>query len=140
MAHQKLIGKVQALIGEFQLAAPGLTAGSVSCALLAKAKNVDTEICLDLAWGIEFCAEHVALAEMLKAHETEIVYTVSGVVSGNRAITLKIICKPGFGFRPNRGNPVSPKMLAIVASHGVAPASPRQFGHSLRHYFDNEID
>jgi hypothetical protein len=108
--------------------------------LLTKAKNVYTEIRLDLACSIGFCAEHAAIAEMLKVRETEIVYTVSGVVSGNQAITLKIICKPGFDFRPNRGNPVSPKMLAIVASHGVVPAFQRQFGHSLRHYFDNEID
>ena len=31
-----------------------------------------TGICLDLACGIGFCAEHAAVAEMLKARESEI--------------------------------------------------------------------
>jgi cytidine deaminase len=32
--------------------------------------NLYTGICLDLACGIGFCAEHAAIAEMLKARET----------------------------------------------------------------------
>lgn len=58
------------MLGEFQLAKPSLTAGSVGCALSTVTGQVYTGICLDLACGIGFCAEHAAIAEMLKTRET----------------------------------------------------------------------
>lgn len=60
------------MLGEFQLAEKCLTAGSVSCALMTNEGTIYTGICLDLACGIGFCAEHAAIAEMLKARETVI--------------------------------------------------------------------
>lgn len=70
--YQFLIEQAEAVLGEFQLAKPSLTAGSVSCALSSATGQVYTGICLDLACGIGFCAEHAAIAEMLKARETAI--------------------------------------------------------------------
>lgn len=75
--NQELIETAKAILGEFQLAEKGLTAGSVSCALMTNKGSVYTGICLDLACGIGFCAEHSAVAEMLKARETIIEYVVA---------------------------------------------------------------
>jgi cytidine deaminase len=72
MQYSKLIQTAKTILGEFQLAKSELTAGSVSCALITDQGNVYTGICLDLACGIGFCAEHSAIAEMLKARETKI--------------------------------------------------------------------
>lgn len=75
--HQELIHRATTVLGEFQLAEQGLTAGSVSCALMTNKGTIYTGICLDLACGIGFCAEHAAIAEMLKARETVINYIVA---------------------------------------------------------------
>ena len=48
------------------------SAGSVAAALRTRSGTVYTGVCLDLACGIGFCAEHSAVAEMLKARETAI--------------------------------------------------------------------
>ena len=65
-----LIEEAQRVVGEFTLIKPSLTAGAVGAALLTDAGNLYTGINLDLACGIGFCAEHSAVAEMLKARET----------------------------------------------------------------------
>jgi cytidine deaminase len=70
--YQILIEQAEAVLGEFQLATPNLTAGSVGCALSTATGQVYTGICLDLACGIGFCAEHAAIAEMLKTRKTVI--------------------------------------------------------------------
>ena len=72
MINQELIEKARGMLGKFQLSQEGLTAGSVSSALMTSKGNTYTGICLDLACGIGFCAEHAAIAEMLKARETAI--------------------------------------------------------------------
>ena len=77
MIHQELIDKAKGILGKFQLSQQGLTAGSVSSALMTSKGNIYTGICLDLACGIGFCAEHAAIAEMLKARETQIEYIVA---------------------------------------------------------------
>ena len=77
MIHQELIEKARGILGKFQLSQEGLTAGSVSSALMTSKGNTYTGICLDLACGIGFCAEHAAIAEMLKARETAIEYIVA---------------------------------------------------------------
>ncbi len=86
MMHQELIKKAKTVLGEFQLAKQGFSAGTVSCALMTNAGTIYTGICLDLACGIGFCAEHAAIAEMLKARETVIDYIV--------AVNLKKILMP----------------------------------------------
>jgi len=47
--------------------------GSVGVALLIKDGNVYTGVNIDAPCGIGFCAEHAAIAEMLKHKESEIV-------------------------------------------------------------------
>lgn len=67
-----LIAEARKYVGEFTLGEADLTAASVSCALVTEAGNVYTGVCLDLACGIGFCAEHSAIAAMLKHRETVI--------------------------------------------------------------------
>lgn len=72
MQDDLLISQARKHLGEFSLAEPDLTAGSVSAALLTEKGNVYTGICLDLSCGIGFCAEHAAVAAMLLHRETVI--------------------------------------------------------------------
>ena len=65
-----LVSKAAALVGEFELAKPSITAGGTGAALETAGGMVYTGINLDLACGIGFCAEHSAVAEMLKSRET----------------------------------------------------------------------
>lgn len=51
--------------------------GHVACALLTDKGNVYTGISINAKCGIGFCAEHAAIADMLKAGESKIVKLVS---------------------------------------------------------------
>jgi cytidine deaminase len=51
--------------------------GGVGAAILTKNHKIYTGISLDNACGIGFCAEHAAVAEMLKNNETEILLCVA---------------------------------------------------------------
>lgn len=46
--------------------------GSVASALLTERGNVYTGVCIDAECSLGFCAEHAAVAEMLKARESHI--------------------------------------------------------------------
>jgi cytidine deaminase len=48
-------------------------AGSVSAALLAATGDVFTGICVDTQSSLGFCAEHAAIADMLKHRQTRII-------------------------------------------------------------------
>jgi cytidine deaminase len=67
-----LVAEARRVLGKFTLVKPSLSAGGVAAALETTAGHIYTGICLDLACGIGFCAEHAAIAEMLKARETAI--------------------------------------------------------------------
>lgn len=58
--------------------------GHVACALLTDKGNVYTGISINAKCGIGFCAEHSAIADMLKAGETKIVKLVSA--SSNKVV------------------------------------------------------
>ena len=77
MDNDTLIAFARARAGEFRLAEDGLTAGSVAAALLTEAGNVYTGICVDVACGIGFCAEHSAVAAMLLNRETVVTKIVA---------------------------------------------------------------
>ncbi len=47
-------------------------AASVAAALVTASGNVYTGVSVDVECGIGFCAEHAAVAEMLKARESEV--------------------------------------------------------------------
>ncbi|MBN1151206.1 cytidine deaminase [candidate division WOR-3 bacterium] len=72
MKEDELIVEAQKSLGEFRLSEDFLSAGSVAADLETKNGNIYTGICLDLSCGIGFCAEHSAIAEMLKKRETQI--------------------------------------------------------------------
>ena len=74
---EKLIKEAQSVYGGFTLSANDLTAGTVAAALLTDKGNVYTGICIDVACGMGFCAEHAAIAEMLKHRETRIEMAVA---------------------------------------------------------------
>ena len=44
----------------------------MAAALVTAAGRVHTGVCVDTACSLGFCAEHAAVAEMLKAHESEV--------------------------------------------------------------------
>jgi cytidine deaminase len=48
------------------------SAGAVGSALLSESGQIFTGICIDTACSLGFCAEHSAIAEMLKARQTAI--------------------------------------------------------------------
>lgn len=66
-----LLEIAQNLVGEFQIRSNS-SAGSVAAALKTSSDNIYTGICLDFPSGLGFCAEHSAIAEMLKNREREI--------------------------------------------------------------------
>ena len=60
------------VLGKYTLSHTDFSAASVGAALLTTQGNVYTGINIDVACGIGFCAEHSAIAEMLKNRETQI--------------------------------------------------------------------
>jgi len=70
VARDALVAKAAALVGEFELTKASITAATVGAALETAGGMIYTGINLDLACGIGFCAEHSAVAEMLKTRET----------------------------------------------------------------------
>ena len=77
MTDAKLIQTARRLVRPFALARPDFSAATVGCALLSRQGNVYTGVCFDVACGIGFCAEHAAVAEMLKHGETAIATIVA---------------------------------------------------------------
>lgn len=67
---EELLAIARRQVGQFVLARPDLTAGSVAAALRTARGTIYTGICIDAACGIGFCAEHAAVAAMLLARET----------------------------------------------------------------------
>lgn len=72
MHVEKLIEAAHKIVGKYQLSNPDFSAGTVGAALLTVKGNVYTGINIEVACGIGFCAEHSAIAEMLKNRETQI--------------------------------------------------------------------
>jgi cytidine deaminase len=52
-------------------------AASVGSVLISASGKTYTGVCVDFASGIGFCAEHAAVAEMLKCHESRIALVVA---------------------------------------------------------------
>jgi cytidine deaminase len=72
----ELVSAARKILGEFELG-KDLSAGSVAAALRTEASNIYTGISLNLECGIGFCAEHSAIADMLKHRETQIAEIVA---------------------------------------------------------------
>ena len=71
MDPQDLIATARGMARPFAPSAD-CRAGEVAAALVTAAGNVYTGICIDTACSLGFCAEHAAVAEMLKAGEAEV--------------------------------------------------------------------
>src|SRR4051812_7786655 len=69
---QRLIDSAVPLLGELRLGQPDMSAATVAAALLSRSGCIYTGVCVDVSCGIGFCAEHAAVAEMVKHRETEI--------------------------------------------------------------------
>jgi cytidine deaminase len=67
----ELVAAARRVQGEFTLGL-NFSAGGVAAALRGRSGRVYTGICPDLACGLGFCAEHAAVAQMLKHRESEI--------------------------------------------------------------------
>lgn len=68
----RLIARARELVGKIDLPQCDFTAADVAAAVLTPSGNIYTGICLDLSCGIGFCAEHAAIAEMVKVRETQL--------------------------------------------------------------------
>lgn len=74
---EKLIAAARAVQGVFTLGRSEFSAASVGAALRTVTGAIHTGVCVDLACGIGFCAEHAAISEMLKHREVEIAVIVA---------------------------------------------------------------
>lgn len=77
MTDSELIDTARTLVRPIQLSHHGMDAATVGSAILSKQGNLFTGVSLQLSCGIGFCAEHAAVAEMLKAGETAIATIVA---------------------------------------------------------------
>ena len=111
--YKSLIAEARKIVGVFDLD-DGSDAGSVAAALISSKGNIYTGICVSVRCGIGFCAEHSAIAEMLKQRECEI----SAIV----AVNAKSILPP---CGPCRNS--SLKYLAIIPEQRSFLANRRQF-------------
>lgn len=87
MDQRDLIAAAAALARPF-VASDDCTSGDVAAALVTAAGNLYTGVCVDAECGIGFCAENAAVAEMLKARESE----VRMIVAVNRDGTVLSPC------------------------------------------------
>lgn len=74
---KELIDAARAVQGTFELTKSEFTAASVGAALRSASGVIFTGVSIHLACGVGFCAEHAAIAEMLKNREVEITTIVS---------------------------------------------------------------
>jgi len=81
MDDADLIATAARLVGVYR-PTPDCSAADVAAALVTVAGNVYTGICVDTHCSMGFCAEHAAVAEMLKARESEIRTIVAVTVDG----------------------------------------------------------
>ena len=59
------------------------SAGTVASVIVSRSGKKYTGICLDFSSSLGFCAEHAAIAEMLKVHESEIALVVAVYQDGS---------------------------------------------------------
>ncbi len=76
MTVQELIDAAYSVAGVYK-PSKECESGAVGAALLTRDGNVYTGICIDTACSLGFCAEHAAVAEMLKHKESEVIMAVA---------------------------------------------------------------
>jgi cytidine deaminase len=76
VTEAELVAAASALAGEFRTSESCLVA-EVGAALVSASGRVYTGVCIDTGSSMGFCAEHAAIAEMLKARESQIALIVA---------------------------------------------------------------
>ena len=76
MTEAELVAAANAIVGEFRTS-ESCVAGEVGAALVSASGRVYTGVCIDTGSSLGFCAEHAAIAEMLKARESQITLIVA---------------------------------------------------------------
>lgn len=76
ISPEDLIAAASNVAGHFACSEDA-SAGGVAAALVTRSGQVFTGICIDTRCSLGHCAESSAIAEMLKARETEIAYIVA---------------------------------------------------------------
>ncbi len=76
VTEAELVALARALAGEFRTS-ESCVAGEVAAALVSRSGRVYTGVCIDTGSSLGFCAEHAAIAEMLKARESQIALVVA---------------------------------------------------------------
>jgi cytidine deaminase len=76
MNEAELVDIATGLAGEFRTS-DDCVAGGVAAAILSASGRIYTGVCIDTACGMGFCAEHAAVAEMLKSRESAIALVVA---------------------------------------------------------------
>jgi cytidine deaminase len=76
MTEAEIVAAAVAVVGEFRTSGDCI-AGGVAAAIESASGRVYTGVCIDTACSMGFCAEHAAIAEMLKARESEIALVVA---------------------------------------------------------------
>ena len=71
MEPKELIALATSLARPFTPSAD-CSSGTVAAALVTAESNVFTGVCIDTACSLGFCAEHAAIAEMLKARQSNV--------------------------------------------------------------------
>jgi cytidine deaminase len=71
MEQKELIDIAASLARPFTPSAD-CTSGTVAAALVTAESHIYTGVCMDTACSLGFCAEHAAIAEMLKSRESEV--------------------------------------------------------------------
>ena len=79
--HRTLQSSALKIAGDF-ICSEDLSAGGLASALVTASGSVHTGICIDAACSLGFCAEHAAIADMLKSRQTRIVAIVAMNANG----------------------------------------------------------
>jgi cytidine deaminase len=81
VSQQMLKAAAMQVVGHFACS-DHCTAGGVAAALMTVSGEIFTGICIDTHSSLGFCAEHAAIAEMLKHRQTRIAAIVAVDASG----------------------------------------------------------
>lgn len=78
----KVLKEVAMKLANYNVLTEFVYYGHVGCALLTDKGNIYTGVSINAKCGIGFCAEHAAIADMIKAGESRIIKLVSASDDG----------------------------------------------------------